>query len=71
MLTAMDWQEAMALLIVAVTAAAFAWRRFRPRKFDFHRDTHCGCSSSAADSPPSIIFHARKGERSRITVRTH
>ena len=71
MFVVMDWQEATALLIVAATAAAFAWRKFRPRKFSFQRDTHCGCSSSAADqAPPSIMFHARKGGRSEITVRT-
>ena len=70
MLTAMDWQEATALLIVAATAAVFAWRKLRPRKFSFQRDTHCGCSSSVADqSPPSIVFHARKGERPQFTVR--
>jgi hypothetical protein len=72
MLSGMDWQEITALLIVAATAGTFAWRRFRPRKFDFQRDTHCGCATSAAGSPPpSIIFHARKGQRSRITVRTN
>ncbi len=66
----MDWQEAMALLIVAATAAAFAWARFRPRKFSLQRDTHCGCSSSGADrSAPSVVFHARKGERPRFTVK--
>jgi hypothetical protein len=70
MLPAMDWQETTALLIVAATAAAFAWHRFRPRKFSFQRDTHCGCSSSVTDQPPpSIVFHARKGERPQITVR--
>ena len=71
MLAVMDWQEATALLIVAATAAVFAWRKLRPRKFSFQRDTHCGCSTSVADQPPpSIIFHARKGERPEITIRT-
>jgi len=71
MLPAMDWQEATALLIVAATAAVFAWRKLRPRKFSFQRDTHCGCSSSVADHPPpSIVFHARKGERPQVTIRT-
>jgi hypothetical protein len=70
MFVVMDWQEATALLIVAATAAAFAWGRFRPRKFSFKRDTHCGCSPSAADQPPpSIVFHTRKGGRTQITVR--
>ena len=64
----MDWQEATALLIVAATATAFAWRKFRTRKFNLQRDTHCGCSSSVADAP-SVVLHARKGERPQITVR--
>jgi hypothetical protein len=71
MLTTMDWQEATALLIVAATATVFAWRKFRPRKFSFQRDTHCGCSASVADEPPpSVVFHARKGGRPQITIRT-
>jgi len=66
----MDWQEAIALSIVATTAAAFAWNRLRRRKFSFQRDTHCGCSATAATStPPSITFHARKGERPRVVVK--
>jgi hypothetical protein len=64
----MDWQEATALLIVAATATAFAWRKLRPRKFNLQRDTHCGCSPSAA-AAPSVVFHARKGERPQITIR--
>jgi hypothetical protein len=66
----MDWQETTALLIVAGTAAVFAWFRLRPRKFSFKRDTHCGCSSTVSDAaPPSIVFHARKGESPRLTVK--
>jgi hypothetical protein len=66
----MDWQEITALLLVAGTAAAFAWRRFRPRKFRLERDTHCGCSSPAsATEKPSIVYHARKGEPPRVTVK--
>jgi hypothetical protein len=66
----MVWQEAIALTIVAMTAAAFVWSRFRPRKFTFQRDTHCGCASASRDFPrQSIVFRARKGERPQITVR--
>ena len=68
----MDWQEITALLIVVTTAAVFAWRRLRPRKFSFERDTHCGCSVPSADGTQrSIVFHARKGERPRITVKAN
>jgi len=66
----MDWQEITALLIVVTTATVFVWQRFRPRKFSFERDTHCGCSASGADSARrSIVFQARKGEPPRITIK--
>lgn len=66
----MDWQEITALLIVAGTAAAFAWARWRRRRFNFARDTHCGCASPAAAAPQSsITYRARKGERPRVIVK--
>jgi len=66
----MGWQEILALSIVALTAVAFAWSRWRPRPFSLQRDTHCGCA--AANSSParqSIVFHARKGERPQVVVK--
>ena len=69
-LARMDWQQAAALGIVGVTAALFVWNKMRPRRFSFERDTHCGCSASAAANPqPSIIFRQRKGERPQILVK--
>jgi hypothetical protein len=65
----MDWQQAVALLIVAVTAGFFLRARLRPRKFSFERDTHCGCASQPA-TQGSIVFHARKGERPQIVVKS-
>jgi hypothetical protein len=72
----MDWQQGLALLIVAGTAAAFLWNRMRPKKFSFEKDTHCGCSSPgqanarAAIGPAQTIqFRARKGERPSIIVK--
>jgi len=66
----MDWQQLIALLIVATAAALLLWSKVRRRKFDFHRDTHCGCSAPAGDgAQSSIVFHARKGERPRVTVK--
>ena len=70
----MDWQQGLALLIVGVTAAIFAWARFRPRKFSFTKDTHCGgCNPSAnaaqLGGQQSIHFRARKGERPRVIVK--
>ena len=70
MFAAMDWQQIVALLIVAAAVALFVWGRVRRRKFQFGRDTHCGCSSpSAKGSQSSIIFHARKGEQPRVVVK--
>jgi hypothetical protein len=68
----MDWQQPVALVIVAAAAFGLAWRKLRPRKFSFEKDTHCGCSSPAdASNKSSIIFHARKGARSSITIKNH
>jgi hypothetical protein len=65
-----DWQQIASLIIVATAAAALAWRWQRRRKISFARATHCGCSGTGpAASQNSIIFHARKGERSRVTIK--
>ncbi len=70
MFAGMDWQQIIALLIVATAAALLIRSRVRRRKFQFGRDTHCGCSSPAEVSPrSSIVFHARKGEPTRIYVK--
>jgi hypothetical protein len=66
----MDWQQIAALGIVGVTALIFVSAQFRPRKFNFQRDTHCGCGSGSGSIPKSsIVFHARKGERPRVTLK--
>jgi hypothetical protein len=65
----MDWQQGTALLIVSATAAAFAWRKTRARKFSFESDTHCGCSSKQIGPKQTIHFKARKGERPKIIVK--
>jgi len=67
----MDWQQVISLAIVALAAGWLLWGRFRPRKFSFQRDAHCGCSAPG-ESPAqksSIVFHARKGERREVVVR--
>ena len=70
-LARMDWQQAASLLIVAVTAGVFLRARFRRRKFKLERDTHCGCSSPGQSAmQSSIVFHARKGERPQIIVKS-
>ena len=66
----MDWQQLVSLAIVGLAAAALLWSRFRPRKFSFQRDTHCGCSASGQAGPQqSIVFRARKGERPQVLVK--
>ena len=66
----MDWQQPTALAIVALSAVLLGWSRLRRRKFQFGRDTHCGCSSPSSGAPQSsIVFHARKGETPRILVK--
>ena len=70
MFVAMDWQQIVALLVVAIAAALLVWGRVRRRKFQFGRDTHCGCSPpSASASQSSIVFHARKGEKPTILMK--
>jgi hypothetical protein len=66
----MNWQTPIAIALVAATAAAFAWRRFRPRRFSLTRDTPCGCtpSSSSGQHPPGLRVEGRRGERPRITL---
>jgi hypothetical protein len=66
----MDWQQLVALVIVATAAFGLVWPKLRARKFSFERDTHCGCPSPSTTQPKSsIVFHARKGARSSITIK--
>ncbi len=66
----MDWQQLVALVIVAAAAVALLGRRFRRRKFSFARDTHCGCVAVQDSSPQSsIVFRARNGERPEVLVK--
>jgi len=66
----MNWQQAVSLAVVAVVAGLFLRGYLRRRKFSFERDTHCGCSASgSAADKGSIVFHARKGGRTAVTVK--
>jgi len=68
----MDWQTMAALSVVAVTAGLFLRAKFRPRKFSFERDTHCGCSTAnSVGAKTSIVFSARKGARAKIIVKNN
>ncbi len=67
----MEWQRVASLAIVALAAALLLWSKFRRRKFDLRRDTHCGCAlpASPGDAQGSIIFRARKGSRPEVVVK--
>jgi hypothetical protein len=66
-----NWQTVVSLIIVALAVVGLFWGRARRRKFSFARETHCGCSPHpAGTNPGSIIFHARKGERPQILVKS-
>lgn len=70
MFVAVDWQQVLSLVIVGIATMALLWGRFRHRKFGGGRGTHCGCDGSPTSaSQNSIIFHARKGHRSRVLVK--
>ena len=70
MVSPVGWQDLAAVAIVLLTIGLLVWSRFRPRKFNFQRDTHCGCSSPAdSAAKSSIVFHARKGERPQVVMK--
>lgn len=64
----MNWQETIALSIVAVTAGIMLWSRLRPRPWHAHGPAACGSCSAKNQTPVSIRVGGRKGERARITV---
>ncbi len=66
-----NWQTVVSLMIVMLAAAGLFWGWLRRRKFSFARDTHCGCSAGPhSPNSSSIVFHARKGERPQIIVKS-
>lgn len=70
-LASVNWQTVVSLLIVTLAVAGLLWSLLRRRKFSFVRDTHCGCSTrESATNTSSIVFHARKGERPQIIVKS-
>lgn len=67
---AMDWQQIIALSIVAATAGIFVWRRLHPRQSALGCGDHCGCGGEGRPGEKSsIVFRARKGERPQVIVK--
>ncbi len=63
----MDWQQAIALGIVATTAGTFLVTSLRKK-----RTPGCGCGCpAAAGSPkgPAITLRAKRGERPQVVVK--
>jgi len=65
----MNWQTPIALAVVVLTAAAFAWKRLRPRRVTFTKDSPCGCGTSRSTRPEGIVISGRRGETPRITFK--
>lgn len=66
----MDWQQALSLGIVIVTAVIFLSFALRRRKFSLKNGSPCGCGSAHSSAQQgSISFHARKGQRPEIIVK--
>ncbi len=67
----MDWQQSLALSIVAMTAGGFVWARFRPRKPALARTSHCGCHAPGRPGTrDSVVFRARRGEKPQVIFKS-
>jgi len=68
----MEWQETLALLIVAATATVFGLRSFKSRKGGLPCDSGCGCSSGSVSGQkqPVTVLQARKGQPARLRIKT-
>jgi hypothetical protein len=68
----MDWQQVTALSVVVLTAGLFGLARWRrSRKARLPCDSGCGCGSQAAPPRETVIYHARKGQRPEIIVKSN
>jgi hypothetical protein len=68
----MDWQQPVALLIVAAAAGLLLRSRWRRRQFSLSSEGTCGgCSNGSTPSgrQGSIVFRARKGQRAEVRVK--
>ncbi len=65
----MNWQTPAALVVVVLTAALFAWRRWRRQKLRFQQASGCGCSVPGV-RPPNVLVAGKRGEKPRVTVKS-
>jgi hypothetical protein len=65
----MDWQQIVALGIVAVTAVMLVRARLRRRPGKLPCDAQCGCSATAQPPRESVVYRARKDGRREIIVK--
>jgi len=64
----MDWQQPVALAIVAVTAATFLVRAVRARCNRFAKSMPCGCVPRSPSKMEGLRIEGRRGEQPRISV---
>lgn len=63
----MDWQQPVALGIVALTAGIFLWRAVRPARYRLRKAVPCGCvGTRGGPKPPGLVVHSRRGEIPRV-----
>jgi len=67
----MDWQQVIAIGIVALTVGLFVWTRWRRGRAGPGCGPGCGCEGSAGTTAPrgSVTYRTRKGERPQIITR--
>jgi hypothetical protein len=57
-----DWQQVIALGIVALTACLFIASHWFPRRPKWAKATRCGCSASGSANPGRIIVRSKRGD---------
>jgi hypothetical protein len=64
----MDWQQTLALSIVAVTAGVFVVKMIPRRSSAVLKRSvcHCDCGNRGGPARETIVFRARKGGRPTI-----
>lgn len=65
----MEWQQAVSLAIVALTAVLFLREGLLRRKRSVRLCSGCGCSGTAPQGRVSVTYRARKGERPQVITR--